>query len=573
MSASKISKRLQNSILIYSALGIFAISVVVALVSILPLYQQLKQETSRNLIFALKTRTLTIEQYLARTKDIALQIASRTKAREQLELYNQRKIRLEEFANVSKGILADALTQSQDLVGIIRLDQKGQLAVQLGVAVPSSFWPVPVANSNEIFIQAPVFLNGQSYLIVAVPILNNQSQRVGTDIAIFNLESLQQIVKDYTGLGNTGETALGVIENNTVKLFFSLRNTPNTLNIQLQDLSTTTSLGNALLKASRQESGLLYSELDNAAVIAYGPIQGSPWGFIVKIDQQELYQPINRQVIVIASLILCLILLGTGGMILLLRPLASQVIFQTDQLQQQNQEKANLLAEKTAALQLEIFQRQRIQEALQQMEHLKETSQSSAEQATHAVTGASEALVFAKKGTEAVQKTLQGMENQQEMVAAITEQILQLKEKTYQIGTIANLVSSLANQTNILALNAAVEAVRTDGKTGFGVIAKEIRNLADQSKNSATRIYTLIADIQTAIQSTVNATQAGQKSVEEGMNNTQETAEVFAGVQSSVNQVVDNNHQISLNVQQQAIAIKKVVETIHSFQEPYNFTE
>ncbi len=77
----------------------------------------------------------------------------------------------------------------------------------------------------------------------------------------------------------------------------------------------------------------------------------------------------------------------------------------------------------------------------------------------------------------------------------------------------------------MLALNAAVEAVRAGehGK-GFAVVASEIRKLADESRKSAEKIYTLVADIQTSINSTVMATEAG---VESGVETAQKNSRSF----------------------------------------------
>jgi methyl-accepting chemotaxis protein len=116
----------------------------------------------------------------------------------------------------------------------------------------------------------------------------------------------------------------------------------------------------------------------------------------------------------------------------------------------------------------------------------------------------------------------------------------------------------------MLALNASVEAVRAGqhGK-GFAVVATEIRKLADESKKSALRINTLVADILTAINSTVMATEAGTKTVIYNAKLTRETADTFTGVSEAVNNVVLNNQQISLNVKQQAIAIGQVLDAMN----------
>jgi methyl-accepting chemotaxis protein len=199
------------------------------------------------------------------------------------------------------------------------------------------------------------------------------------------------------------------------------------------------------------------------------------------------------------------------------------------------------------------------------MDELGASSRQSAEQAEAAAAGAQQALVLAEGGTQAVERSLEGMTELRERVDAIADQILRLSEQTSQIGGISGLVSDLANQTNMLALNAAVEAVRAgDHGRGFAVVSGEIRKLADQSKKSAEKINALVADIQTAINSTVMVTDEGTKKVEEGVKIAEETADAFEGVASAINNVVLNSQQISLNVKQQAVAIQQVVSAMNS---------
>jgi len=199
------------------------------------------------------------------------------------------------------------------------------------------------------------------------------------------------------------------------------------------------------------------------------------------------------------------------------------------------------------------------------MDELNASSRQSAEQAAAAAASARQALTLAEEGTQAVGQTIEGMMTLKEKVDAIAAQISRLSGQTSQIGNISSLVSDLANQTNMLALNAAVEAVRAGehGK-GFAVVAAEIRKLADQSKSSAEKIYDLVNDIQTAINSTVMVTDEGSKTVEAGVDIAQGTSRAFAGVTDAVNNVFLNNQQISLNIKQQAIAIQQVVEAMNA---------
>ncbi|MGK7873662.1 MAG: diguanylate cyclase [Xenococcaceae cyanobacterium] len=358
MDDKSISKRLQKDVLVYSALMILAIGVIIALVSILPLYRHLKKDQQRNLVFALKTRTLAIDQYLSRAKEIALQISSRTAIRKKLEAYNRREVSLDELVSFGQPILGDALKKSQEVAGISRLDQTGKLVVQVGLPIPKKFWPIPIALTDAVIWPVPITLVGESYLVVGAPIINNQGMRVGTDIVLFKLENLQQIVQDYTGLGETGETILGTIHNQQVQLFFPLRGN------QGHVVHNSSAIGWAIEKAFHKDSGILSPE-KFPTVIAYGSITDSNWGLAVRMNPQELYAPVNRQIVVIGSVIFILILLGTGGMVFLLRPLTGKMIIHTDELEQQVEKRTVELKEANAHLRKEISDRQQAEQQLE----------------------------------------------------------------------------------------------------------------------------------------------------------------------------------------------------------------
>ena len=199
------------------------------------------------------------------------------------------------------------------------------------------------------------------------------------------------------------------------------------------------------------------------------------------------------------------------------------------------------------------------------MDELGASSRQSSMQAESALENASHVLTMAAEGSKVVQKTQQGMLNLTEKVGAIAEQVLHLSQQTNQIANITNLVSDLANQTNMLAINATVEAVRAgeQGK-GFGVVAREIRKLADQSKQSAAEINDLINDIQNAINKTVMVTDEGNTTLDNSMKLTEGTAETFNQVANAINSVVVSSQQIYLNTKQQALAIEQVVDAMNA---------
>lgn len=205
------------------------------------------------------------------------------------------------------------------------------------------------------------------------------------------------------------------------------------------------------------------------------------------------------------------------------------------------------------------------------VDELGASSRQVAQQAEFAVTSANQVLSLAGDGTKAVELTLEEMAKLRAKVHQIAEEITRLSEKTNQIGMISTAVRDLAAQTNMLALNAAVEAVRAgESGKGFGVVATEIRKLADQSQKSASQISTLVTDIHKAISSTVRVTEEGRYSVESGVKVANNTAETFAGVAAAINTVVVNTKQISLNVEQQAVAIGQIVTAMNDINQGAN---
>ncbi len=199
------------------------------------------------------------------------------------------------------------------------------------------------------------------------------------------------------------------------------------------------------------------------------------------------------------------------------------------------------------------------------VDQLSATSRQSAQQAEASSTGASAALSLAENGSQIIEQTLDGMENLKTRVRAIAEQIMNLSEQTGQITTVSKVVEDVANRTNMLALKASVEAARVgeDGK-GFGVVADEIRRLADESRKSANTIDRLVADIQAAMNSAVMVTDEGKKTAESSIALAEDTAQTFTNVKNAINTVFNNSQEIFHNAKKQAVDIQDIMSTINA---------
>lgn len=313
--------RIRRSIIIYSALGILVISTIVAAVAITPLYSRLKDNAENNLAHAARISAIAVDEIISRARDLAMQVTSRTQIRKRLEAYNRGEIQLEDLVTFSQGKLADAMNLSAEINGISRLGPEGKLLVQAGMSLPDRhYWPIPDPDDHEAVIRGPVDIGETPYLLIGANIFNEQSLHVGTDIIVFSLDSLRAVTTDYTGLGETGELALGYQWEGRVMLFFPMRHQDEGEGMMLSEDSP---IYSALAQSSKGISGILSAgdEQGVRQILAFTPVNGTSWGIAVTMAANELLLSVNRQLLLIVFVIAGLVLAGTCGVVLLLRPL------------------------------------------------------------------------------------------------------------------------------------------------------------------------------------------------------------------------------------------------------------
>jgi methyl-accepting chemotaxis protein len=153
-----------------------------------------------------------------------------------------------------------------------------------------------------------------------------------------------------------------------------------------------------------------------------------------------------------------------------------------------------------------------------------------------------------------------------ESIASIRRQVdlivghmLELGRKSQQIGGVLDIVYELAEQTNILAINATIEAAGA-GEAGrrFGVVADEIRKLADRVAGSAKEIRGLIEDVRSAVNTTVMVTETGSKSVDAGARQFDQVTAALTQIVDLVGTTTEAGREIELSTKQQATAVEQV---------------
>jgi twitching motility protein PilJ len=137
------------------------------------------------------------------------------------------------------------------------------------------------------------------------------------------------------------------------------------------------------------------------------------------------------------------------------------------------------------------------------------------DRSTQAAKAASQAAEVAQKGTEIVKSAIEGMHKIRNIVQDAARQVEILGQNSQEIGEILELISEIANRTNLLGLNATIEAARaSESSRGFGVVAEEVRSLAERSAQAAKDIAILVENIQSGTSEAVKAMKIGTTEVD-----------------------------------------------------------
>ncbi len=165
-----------------------------------------------------------------------------------------------------------------------------------------------------------------------------------------------------------------------------------------------------------------------------------------------------------------------------------------------------------------------------------------------------------QEGGKLVQATVEQMHSIADTVEHSSAVIEKLGERSKEIGAIIDTISGIAEQTNLLALNAAIEAARAgEHGRGFSVVAEEVRKLAEESQEAATKISDLIAAIQKETGAAVSAMETGRAEAEKGRANVQSTGEGFKAIMERIEGIHSDTQLIMGTMQDIDESGKKIV--------------
>src|ERR1700683_2887661 len=159
----------------------------------------------------------------------------------------------------------------------------------------------------------------------------------------------------------------------------------------------------------------------------------------------------------------------------------------------------------------------------------------------------------AHKGGDAVRRTIDGMNTIRETIQETSKRIKRLGESSQEIGNIIELISDIAEQTNILALNASIQAsMAGEAGRGFAVVADEVQRLAERAANATKQIEVLVRTIQTDTNEAVVSMERSTTDVVGGALLAENAGAALEEIEQVSNQIASLVQNISASARQQA---------------------
>lgn len=207
-----------------------------------------------------------------------------------------------------------------------------------------------------------------------------------------------------------------------------------------------------------------------------------------------------------------------------------------------------------------------LHQAEQTVGEIRRGSHLTAEKATQLAASATRAEEVGRQGSQAIERTLSNLEAIRSEVSEMAQRILTLDARTREVSGIVDTVKTLADQSNLLAVNAAIEAVRSGehGK-GFGVVAREVRNLADQSIQATLRIRGVLDGVSESMREAAKVSEQGEERVKASVEavrvygeQMQQMAGIISDTSTSVRQITAAVTQQDAGTSQMAVAIQEL---------------
>ncbi|EKM96784.1 methyl-accepting chemotaxis sensory transducer [Stutzerimonas degradans] len=213
---------------------------------------------------------------------------------------------------------------------------------------------------------------------------------------------------------------------------------------------------------------------------------------------------------------------------------------------------------------------QQSQQQLQQMElvatainEVTYAVQEVAKNAEHAASEVGDAESQAGQGQQNIEASLQQIDQLSATISQAVGVIQSLADETTKIGSVLEVIGSIADQTNLLALNAAIEAARAGEQgRGFAVVADEVRLLAQRTQQSTAEIQTMIERLQKNSGAAVNVIMESNRASQLTVEQASQAGESLGQIAQALRNLSGLNASIASATLQQSHVVEDINQNV-----------
>ncbi|MFS2157798.1 methyl-accepting chemotaxis protein [Pseudomonas sp. Pseusp122] len=197
------------------------------------------------------------------------------------------------------------------------------------------------------------------------------------------------------------------------------------------------------------------------------------------------------------------------------------------------------------------------------MHQMTATVQEVARNAEEASEAAKAADQQAREGDRVVNQAIAQIERLATEVSNSTKAMAGLKTESDKIGSVLDVIKSVAEQTNLLALNAAIEAARAgEAGRGFAVVADEVRSLAQRTQKSTEEIAQLIVGLQSGTQQVAAALDSSRDLTGSSVELTRSAGSALENITRTVSAIQSMNQQIAAAAEEQSATAEEINRSV-----------
>ncbi len=194
-----------------------------------------------------------------------------------------------------------------------------------------------------------------------------------------------------------------------------------------------------------------------------------------------------------------------------------------------------------------------------------------AHSAANASSVANDARSRADSGAKIVEQVVSSIAGVDQQAIRLKQDMQKLGEHADAINTIMNVISDIADQTNLLALNAAIEAARAgEAGRGFAVVADEVRKLAEKTMQATVEVGNAIKGVQNSVDTNMHNVDSSVQNVAEATDQARQAGTSLSEILQLVDTSADQIRAIAPAAEEQSSTFEEINQSISTVTENAN---